>query len=52
MLDHQGIYTSEHKRFFSRMRRAEISHHRHVAGACLTRHAQESTWREDYHQVV
>jgi hypothetical protein len=33
--------------FFSRMRRAEIGHHHHIAGAYLIRYAQESSWRED-----
>ena len=29
------------------MRRGEIGHHHHVAGAYLARHAQEAGWRED-----
>ena len=29
------------------MRRAEISHHHHIAGAYLLRYAQEASWRED-----
>lgn len=29
------------------MRRAEIGHHHHIAGAYLLRYAQEATWRED-----
>jgi len=33
--------------FFSRMRRAEIGHHHHIAGQYLLRYAQEATWRED-----
>jgi hypothetical protein len=33
--------------FFSRMRRAEIGHHHHVAGPYLLRYAQEAAWRED-----
>jgi hypothetical protein len=33
--------------FFSRIRRAEIGHHHHVAGPYLVRYAQESAWRED-----
>src|SRR4051794_24535092 len=33
--------------FFSRMRRAEIGHHHHIAGAYLLRYAQEASWRED-----
>jgi transposase-like protein len=37
--------------FFSRMRRGEIGHHHHIAGAYLLRYAQESTWREDNRRV-
>jgi hypothetical protein len=33
--------------YFSRLRRAEIGHNHHVAGAYLFRYAQESWWRED-----
>jgi len=33
--------------FFSRIRRAEIGHHHHVAGVYLLRYAQEAGWRED-----
>ncbi len=29
------------------MRRAEIGHHHHIAGAYLLRYAQEAAWRED-----
>jgi hypothetical protein len=32
---------------FSRMRRAEIGIHHHIAGADLLRYAQESSWRDD-----
>ncbi len=28
------------------MRRAEICHHHHIAGVCLLRHAEESSWRK------
>jgi hypothetical protein len=34
--------------FFSRMRRAEIGHHHHLAGPYLIRFAQEASWREDH----
>src|SRR6185436_17959773 len=37
--------------FFSRLRRAEIGHHHHIAGAYLLRYAQEATWREDNRRV-
>ena len=34
------------------MRRAEIGHHHHIAGAYLLRYAQEATWREDNRRVA
>ena len=46
-----GIYTNGAEEFFSRMRRAEIGHHHHIAGAYLVRYAQESAWREDHRRV-
>jgi transposase-like protein len=42
------IYTNNAESFFSRMRRAEIGHHHHLAGPYLLRFAQESAWREDH----
>jgi transposase-like protein len=42
-----GACTNWAEEFFSRMRRAEIGHHHHVAGVYLLRYAQEATWRED-----
>jgi hypothetical protein len=39
------------KGHFSRIRRAEISIHHHLAGANFRRHAQESSWREDNRRV-
>lgn len=44
----QQIYTNNAESFFSRMRRAEIGHHHHVAGPYLIRFAQEAAWREDH----
>lgn len=46
-----GVYTNGAEEFFSRMRRAEIGHHHHIAGAYLIRYAQESAWREDHRRV-
>jgi transposase-like protein len=46
-----GIYTNGAESFFSRIRRAEIGHHHHVAGPYLVRYAQESAWREDNRRV-
>ncbi|MBT3070821.1 IS1595 family transposase [Rhodomicrobium sp. Az07] len=37
--------------YFSRLRRAEIGHHHHVAGTYLLRYAQEASWREDNRRV-
>jgi hypothetical protein len=34
-----------------RMRRGEIGHHHHIAGAYLLRYAQEASWREDYRRT-
>jgi transposase-like protein len=42
-----GACTNWAEEFFSRMRRAEIGHHHHVAGPYLLRYAQEAGWRED-----
>jgi transposase-like protein len=46
-----GVYTNGAEGFFSRMRRAEIGHHHHIAGVYLIRYAQESAWREDHRRV-
>lgn len=37
--------------FFSRLRRAEIGHHHHIAGVYPLRYAQEAAWREDNRRV-
>jgi transposase-like protein len=42
-----GACTNWAELFFSRLRRAEIGHHHHVAGPYLIRYAQEAAWRED-----
>jgi hypothetical protein len=42
-----GACTNGAELFFSRLRRAEIGHHHHVAGQYLVRYAQEAAWRED-----
>ena len=46
-----GVYTNGAESFFSRMRRAEIGHHHHIAGTYLLRYAQESSWREDHRRI-
>lgn len=47
-----GACTNMAEEFFSRMRRAEIGHHHHIAGTYLLRYAQESAWREDNRRVA
>lgn len=46
-----GACTNMAEGYFSRLRRAEIGHHHHVAGVYLLRYAQESAWREDNRRV-
>lgn len=43
-----GACTNGAESFFSRLRRAEIGHHHHIAGAYLARYAQESAFRETH----
>jgi len=43
-----GVHTNNAESFHSRMRRAEIGHHHHLAGPYLLRFAQEAAWREDH----
>jgi transposase-like protein len=47
-----GACTNWAEEFFSRMRRAEIGHHHHIAGNYLLRYAQEASWREDNRRVA
>jgi hypothetical protein len=42
-----GACTKQAEEYFSRLGRAEIDIHHHIAGADLLRYAQESSWRED-----
>lgn len=46
-----GACTNMAEGFFSRMRRAEVGHHHHIAGTYLLRYAQEASWREDNRRV-
>ena len=46
-----GTCTNWAEEYFSRLRRAEIGVHHHIAGAYLLRYAQESSWREDNRRV-
>jgi transposase-like protein len=50
--DEAQTHTNNAEGFFSRMRRAEIGHHHHVAGPYLLRFAQEAAWREDNKRVA
>jgi transposase-like protein len=57
-INHQEAYsdgvacTNVAESFFSRMRRAEIGHHHHVAGPYLIRFAEEAAWREDNRRLA
>ena len=42
-----GACTNMAESFFSRLRRAEVGIHHHIAGPYLLRYAQEASWRED-----
>jgi transposase-like protein len=46
-----GACTNGAESYFSRLRRAELGHHHHIAGPYLLRYAQESAWREDLRRV-
>ena len=46
-----GACTNAAESYFSRLRRAELGHHRHIAGPYLVRYAQEAAWREDLRRV-
>src|ERR1700729_2586262 len=46
-----GACTNWAESYFSRLRRAELGHHHHIAGAYLLRYAQEASWREDNRRV-
>jgi hypothetical protein len=50
--DEAQTHTNNAEGFFSRMRRAEIGHHHHIAGPYLLRFAQEASWREDHKRVA
>jgi hypothetical protein len=46
-----GACTNGAESYFSRLRRAELGHHHHIAGPYLLRYAQEAAWREDLRRV-
>ena len=43
-----GACTKGAEEFFSRLRRAEVGHHHHIAGVCLPRYASEAASRDDH----
>lgn len=47
----KGACTNQAESFFSRLRRAEIGTHHHVAGPYLESYASEMAWREDNRRV-
>lgn len=46
-----GACTNQVESFFSRLRRAEIGTHHHIAGKYLAAYATEMAWREDNRRV-
>ena len=56
-INHSQVYsdgeacTNMAESFFSRLRRAEIGTHHHIAGAYLSAYASEMAWREDNRRV-
>ena len=44
---HDGACTNQAESFFSRLRRAEVGTHHHIAGSYLAAYAGEMAWRED-----
>ena len=46
-----GACTNQVESFFSRLRRAEIGTHHHIAGKYLAAYAAEMAWREDNRRV-
>jgi transposase-like protein len=48
----EGVCTNQAESFFSRLRRAEIGTHHHIAGPYLNAYASEMAWREDHRRVA
>ncbi|MEL6283811.1 MAG: IS1595 family transposase [Pseudomonadota bacterium] len=46
-----GACTNQAESFFSRLRRAEIGTHHHIAGRYLAAYAEEMAWREDHRRT-
>jgi len=47
----EGVCTNQAESYFSRLRRAEIGTHHHIAGPYLASYACEMSWREDNRRV-
>lgn len=47
-----GACTNQAESFFSRLRRAEVGTHHHIAGPYLNAYAGEMAWREDNRRVA
>ena len=47
-----GVCTNQAESYFSRLRRAEIGTHHHIAGPYLNAYANEMVWREDHRRVA
>jgi len=48
----EGVCTNQAESYFSRLRRAEIGTHHHIAGPYLNAYASEMSWREDHRRVA
>lgn len=48
----QGVCTNQAESYFSRLRRAEIGTHHHIAGPYLNSYANEMAWRENHRRVA
>jgi transposase-like protein len=48
----EGVCTNQAESYFSRLRRAEIGTHHHIAGPYLYAYAGEMAWREDNRRVA
>jgi hypothetical protein len=46
-----GVHTNWAESFFSRISRAEIGIHHHIAGPYLQHYADENAWRENHRRM-
>ncbi len=47
----EGACTNDPESYFSRLRRAEVGIHHHIAGPYLAAYAAEVAWREDHRRA-